>query len=776
VVDACKACYNKGRKELCETGDWTQGVRDLPTHDDRTLPTEPNKRRDAIKAREAIMKDQKALIKVQKAALDELTRKLNGLKNIGLGSRGGTSTHTVRRLINEIVARYFTNKDGSVDKVLVEKFLAHEDIKDLNESVEVDEVAVKVGAGLTDEAYCIVRDNLPGMLPSLAKMQASRATVEEEDMPPIYYAIDGSPGVCCSPKDIINMVLSKEAEMGAFDIPASCPYLWVMMHGDGCSVNHHRKEQVFIESMSFPHQASNLALERNHVVAMMPYSESYAAHRYHLSRVMALMEDLQGKKFMVNGIEKEVRFLRSADGSELAKNTGTSGFNAVCPCTMCVVRKEDYADPWWRRDEGKSKAREFLVEGCDHVHDDCACASHYADVLNNKYGVDWDSDANVAARSPADADGIRAFIKKHCYGFAHRPVNGGAFLKGWSGTLYYDPFHLIHNCFKKLWELAVDVHNRFDLSDKLSAALGHERIKLDTLQVDQSDAYTESLKRKKNYTVREKHADLLGAERKKLLQLDDKVCTLTDRSDLESNAQKKKLSKTPVANFIFLAPLAAAAAEGVDGTQDALNVLHEMFTVHAKLSGLYLNADAAGDADAEETRAKEFETLVTRYYNLWETAGHRCQVGGYKERLRWPDHYLSDHAADDMRNMFKTVGVRIGCATCQTCEHLNHWAKRKLVQNTNSHTSTTHLSDNKYRQALRDKLLAFCENYATSRVAERRNFKECQECKERGWNEDADGNQIPHQISKDYCAREMPRKLKRPRPAGEGQIWSPTKE
>ena len=70
---------------MCETGDWTQGVRDLPTHDDRTLPTEPNKRRDAIKAREAIMKDQKALIKVQKAALDELTRKLKIMLKRTLG-------------------------------------------------------------------------------------------------------------------------------------------------------------------------------------------------------------------------------------------------------------------------------------------------------------------------------------------------------------------------------------------------------------------------------------------------------------------------------------------------------------------------------------------------------------------------------------------------------------------------------------------------------------------------------------------------------------------
>ena len=55
--------------------------------------------------------------------------------------------------------------------------------------------------------------------------------------------------------------------------------------------------------------------------------------------------------------------------------------------------------------------------------------------------------------------------------------------------------------------------------------------------------------------------------------------------------------------------MAAAAAKGVDGTQEALDVLHEMFTPHAQLPGLYLNAEAAGDADAEETRAKKFETL-----------------------------------------------------------------------------------------------------------------------------------------------------------------------
>jgi hypothetical protein len=327
-----------------------------------------------------------------------------------------------------------------------------------------------------------------------------------------------------------------------------------------------------------------------------------------------------------------------------------------------------------------------------------------------------------------------------------------------------------------LWELSVDVHKRFGLSDNLSTALGHESIKLETLQVDQSDACTEALKRKKNYTVREKHADLLGAERQKLLQLDDKVCTLTSRSDVTSKAQKKKLRETPVANFIFLEPLAAAAAKKVPGTQDALNVLHEMFTLHAQLSGLYLNVDAAGDADAEETRAKEFETLVKRYYDLWKTVGHRCQVDGHAERLRWPDHYLSDHAADDMRNMFETVGVRIGSATCQTCEHLNHWAKQKLVHNTNSHTSTTHLSDNKYRQALRDKLLQFVKNYATSRVTVPRKFQLCQECKERGWNEDSDGNQIPHQFSKDYCARTAARRLKRPRTGGDTQIGSPPRQ
>ena len=173
---------------------------------------------------------------------------------------------------------------------------------------------------------------------------------------------------------------------------------------------------------------------------------------------------------------------------------------------------------------------------------------------------------------------------------------------------------------------------------------------------------------------------------------------------------------------------------------------HKLTDLFNQASKLILNHTRLVDESAQ------VQALVDEYYKLMhDEIGEKLQLDSWETYFKWPDHHNAEHRADDTHVFFELTGLPYGRGTCEVQEALNHFWKEEF-KHTNGHTSVYNIDDNKFKKALRNKLLQFLKKYMTEKKRKQRPFKHCEECDEARWNVDVFGDQIPHQYSK-RCAK-----------------------
>ena len=535
------------------------------------------------------------------------------------------------------------------------------------------------------------------------------------------------------PQEVIDLVLRIPKQ--AKKLQHIDDELWLISSGDGTGEGHHKKFPLYSETIRFPQMHDSLSVNECHPILVARMSESVRAHQKHSSGVFRLLENVVNTKQKVSEQEKTVRMSRCADGSEYAKGCGTSTFGSRCPCPACGRKMVDLRKLSSLGECAKDQRREYDNPDCDHTLDSCICNKHCMDKLASAFPI---TDRKNNGCAPWDDDHpqhkkVLDYCMDNLHGYTHPAMNSCDWIGQWQGIVNYDPLHSDLNCFKVLFTIITDMHVVLDIENNFAKRLSCGDIKMEMINVGQDDPTVKEIRAQYGDNVRDSHGELLGKEKTALLNQRAKISV--DGTDFDS--------------FAFLEALAAFANE--DGPHRHLAI--KMFKVAHKLTDLF---NRASKLLLNHTRlvneSSEFRTLVDAYYKcMHDEVGAKLSMDSWETYFKWPDHQKAEHMADDMDTFFKLTGMPLGVASCEVQEALNHYWKVQFTH-TNQHTSTTNMDDNKFKQVMRDKYLQFLKDYPTRKKRGQRPFKYCLPCAELGWNLDAYGDQIRHQISK-RCAR-----------------------
>ena len=189
----CEGCYAEARRELpSETEGEVHGT---------TLPSPSVNSRDYWKQEYRDKCMQLEASQNREAALRKENARLTGLTAdipIAGGHRGGTSRWSIWRRVERALGVYFLQDDGTLDSNFMEAFLRSPRIRDYVGKGKVgleEALEAKMGGRLMDNQYELLEEGL-GVLPSFTEVIKARDKVEASEIPELYFACAGAPGVC----------------------------------------------------------------------------------------------------------------------------------------------------------------------------------------------------------------------------------------------------------------------------------------------------------------------------------------------------------------------------------------------------------------------------------------------------------------------------------------------------------------------------------------------------------------------------------------------------
>jgi len=139
--------------------------------------------------------------KNREVALRKENARLTGLTAdipIAGGHRGGTSRWSIWRRVERALAVYFLQDDGTLDDNFMGAFARSPRIRNYFDKGKVgleEALEAKLGGRLTDNQYELLEEGL-GVLPSFTEVIKARDKVEALEIPQLYFACAGAPGVC----------------------------------------------------------------------------------------------------------------------------------------------------------------------------------------------------------------------------------------------------------------------------------------------------------------------------------------------------------------------------------------------------------------------------------------------------------------------------------------------------------------------------------------------------------------------------------------------------
>ena len=729
VWHCCERHYRLGLQEY--RGD--SSPRADPISDRECLPAANT--RDWWKDRAVVAeRELKVTTRRCKEALESIDGLLSELRRMrlgkGAGGLGGNSRETKRRQVAELVENRFLDAEGDVDHEFMGLFRKNSHIRGFLDT-EIDSAAaveLEQAAGLTHRQYDLTAQVTPGVIPPSSAMIATRKEMEATDIPAIYYAAEGAPGVCLNPVEMADLVLSMPNEVADFDLEGE--NLFILTRGDGATVGEFRKQSFYAEMISFLQQKGHLTPRRTHLIAVVTMTESLAQHDRHLRRVMKLLESLNGTTKEINGKTHKIVMLRFVDGAEMGKNCGTAGFSSHHPCPRCNRHSEKlHLLPW--ECPCDDTLRDYDDTSCSH-EEGCTCNKHNLEKLYEKFPPQ-----RHGGFSPEDVDHpkrtqINKFIQTKLQGCAHTPSNVGTWIGKWCERIFYDPLHLFLNTFKTLWAISSAIHMKLNLNNELAKRLSKKPLDLGMLNVEQDGVTKKEIRQEKLDNVRETTDALIGADRAHILEQ-------THVYDIDG---------VQVDSFLVFEPLHEAAVAKKGTYKKAFVVLSRLFKLHATCGQKYLSVNSKNP----RALIPEFKAATEEYYSLMASeVGARLLIEGYANFFKWPDHYLACHALDDMKIFIELTGKNIGEGTCQISEHMMSKIKQGTTRRSNAHASVTNIDDNKHKQMLRNHLLQFAKGYSTEKKRTARVLAPCEACVEHGWNLDCDGNPVLHYKNNPKC-------------------------